>query len=454
MIMDRERTLVDLALVNAMVLTEQGLLKGGIAIDDGTIWGVDREERLPTASKILDLHGNLVLPGLIDVHTHLRGLRLEYKEDFYSGTCAALAGGFTTVLDMPNTCPLTNSAPRLREKMALVQKASVANVGFFACLPAKEEAFQAIKDSGVMGFKVFLHHPLTALDVDDDAVLRRVLTVMKDLDMLLAVHAEDRCVIEGLEAKFKVETDTSPCIHSKVHPRRAETRAVKRVLSLSHGINPRLHFCHISTGNASALITRAKMGGLRVTYEVTPHHLLLSETLVNKLQGLALVDPPLRSYRAKRGLWRDLLAGHVDIIASDHAPHSLQEKSSANVWDIPSGFPGLETTLPLLLTQVKKGQLSLGRLSDVLARNPARIFRLKRKGVIAKGFDADLTVVDLAKESVIDASTFHSKAKFSPFDGRKVVGRPVQVFLGGQLVMNDGEILSKPGSGRLIHPYT
>jgi dihydroorotase len=186
---------------------------------------------------------------------------------------------------------------------------------------------------------------------------------------------------------------------------------------------------------------------------VTPHHLLLSAARLNTVQALALVDPPLRSDRAKRGLWRDFLTGRVDIVASDHAPHSLQEKRRANVWDVPSGFPGLETTLPLLLTQVHQGRLSLGRVIDVLARNPARIFRLNRKGAIAKGFDADLTVVDLAEESVIDASTFHSKAKYSPFEGQKVVGRPIQVFLGGQLVMNDGEIVSKSGSGHILRPH-
>jgi len=453
MLMDRERTLVDLALVNAKIHTTQGLVKAGIAIDDGKIWGVTKDDRLPKASQTVDLHGNLVLPGLIDVHTHLRGLRLAYKEDFYSGTCAALAGGFTTVLDMPNTLPLTNSAPRLREKMALVQHECVANVGFFACLPTTTEAFHALKDGGVVGFKVFLHHPLTALDVDDDAVLRRVLTVVKDLDLLLAIHAEDRGILDGLEAKFRAETDTSPRVHSKTHPPRAETRAVQRVLGLIHGINPRLHFCHISTGQASTLIAQAKTRGLRVTYEVTPHHLLLSAARLNPLQGLALVDPPLRSDRAKRGLWRDFLTERVDIVASDHAPHSLQEKRRANVWDVPSGFPGLETTLPLLLTQVHQGRLSLGRVIDVLARNPARIFRLNRKGAIAKGFDADLTVVDLAEESVIDASTFHSKAKYSPFECQKVVGRPIQVFLGGQLVMNDGEIVSKPGSGHILQPH-
>jgi dihydroorotase len=445
-------TLVDLALVNAQILTPQGLMMGGIAIHDGKIHSLDRDDRLPKATTTINMRGHLVLPGLIDVHTHLRDLNLEYKEDFYSGTCAALAGGFTTVFDMPNTVPLTDSARRLREKMAVAQKRIVANTGFYTCLPTAASEYQQIKDLGAMGCKVYLHHPYTTLDVDDDGVLRHVLQVLEDLDMILTIHAEDRRLIEGLEAKYQAAAPSSPRLRSKTHPPQAEVQAVQRVLSLLRGRRLRLHFCHISTMEASSLISRARGEGLSVTYEVTPHHLFLSETRVNDVGSVAFVEPPLRRSTTQRGLWRDLLAGRVDVVASDHAPHALHEKRQFNMWAAPSGFPGLETTLPLLLTRVTRGTLSLERLGAVLARNPAGIFRLDGKGVIAPGFDADLTVVDLDQEFIIDSSTFHSKAKYSPFDGMKVVGRPVQVFLGGNLVMDAGEILGKPGSGTILRP--
>jgi dihydroorotase (multifunctional complex type) len=439
-----------LTIVNARILTEQGLLKGGVAINDGKIFTIDAEERLPKASTTINAQGNLVLPGLIDVHTHLRDLDLEHKEDFYSGTCAALAGGFTTVLDMPNTVPLTDSALRLQEKMAVASRRIVANTGFYTCLPAETEELKQLKDLGAMGCKVYLNHPHTTLDVDDDNVLLHALHVLEDLDMILTVHAEDRHLIEDLEAKFQVASTSSPCNRLKTHPPQAEVKAVQRVLSLIRGRRPRLHFCHISTGKASSLISQAKTEGLSVTYEVTPHHLFLSEILLNKVGSLAFVDPPLRHSTTQCGLWHDLLTGSIDVVASDHAPHSLKEKRHSDIWAVPSGFPGLETTLPLLLTMVTRGKLPLEHLVAVLARNPARIFRLGGKGVIAAGFDADLIVVDVDQEFIIDSSAFYSKAKYSPFDGMKVVGRPVQVFLRGNLVMDEGEILSKPGSGTIL----
>jgi dihydroorotase (multifunctional complex type) len=449
-----DHTLIDLALVNARILTIHGLVKGGIGINDGKICSIDQEERLPQASTTINTHDKLVLPGLIDVHTHLRDLNLEHKEDFYSGTCAALAGGFTTVLDMPNTVPITDNALRLREKMVIASGKIVANTGFYTCIPAEATELKRLKDLGAMGCKVYLHNPNTTLDVEDDNVLLHTLQVLEDLDMILTIHAEDRYLIEDLEAKFQAIATSSPNIRIKTHPPQAEVKAVQRVLSLIRGRHSRIHFCHISTGKASSLISQAKVEGLPVTYEVTPHHLFLSETLLDKVGSLAFVEPPLRHSTTRRSLWSDLLAGNIDVVASDHAPHALKEKRNSDLWAVPSGFPGLETTLPLLLTMVARGKLSLERLVAVLARNPARIFRLQGKGVIAAGFDADLTIVDMDKEFIIDSSEFYSKAKYSPFDGMKVVGRPIQVFLEGNLVMDEGEVLSKPGSGTIIRPST
>ncbi len=450
----------DVLVTHAHLFTMSGqgvgyIADGAVAVQGQRIAAVGFTEELVArfrAAEIIDASGCAVLPGLIDVHTHLRDLRLAYKEDFYSGTCAALAGGFTTVLDMPNTAPLTDSALRLQEKMAVARGRIVANTGFYACLPAEVSELHRLKALGAMGCKVYLHHPHTSLAVDDDAVLRQVLENLEDLDMILAVHAEDRRIITDLEARYQDVTPSSPRLRLQTHPPRAEVQAVHRVLSLLRGRRLRLHFCHISTGEASSLISRAKVEGAVVTYEATPHHLFLTETRVQDVGRVAFVEPPLRPSTTQRRLWRDLLAGRIDVVASDHAPHALTEKQQADLWAAPSGFPGLETTLPLLLTRVARGELALDRLGVLLARNPARIFRLEGKGVIAPGFDADLTVVDMEREYLIDASSFHSKAKYSPFEGMKVVGRPVQVFLGGRLAMDAGEILVKPGSGTILRP--
>lgn len=428
------------------------IIHGGIAIDDGKIFSIGKEGKLPKASKTIDIRGKLVLPGLIDTHVHLRDLDLKYKEDFYSGTCAALAGGFTTVLDMPNTLPLTDSALRLREKKELVKKKSVANIGFYSCFPKREREFKKIKDVGAIGFKAYLHRPLTGLNIDDDNILFQALKTSSKLNMIVSFHAEDGSLIEGKKKEYKVFNDYALPNYPKTRPPLAEVKAIERVLSLIQPINPRIHFCHISARKSIPIILKAKRKGLHVSCEVTPHHVFLTNTLLKKFGGLAFVDPPLRSRNTCQSLWKALINENVDIVASDHAPHTLQEKKEKNIWKIPEGFPGLETTLSLLLTMVNKGGFSLYRLSEVLAQRPARIFKLRGKGIIAEGFDADLTVIDIKRKFVIDSSKFYSKAKYSPFDRRKVIGKAIQVFIGGKIVMKEGVILGKPGSGSIIHP--
>jgi len=200
---------------------------------------------------------------------------------------------------------------------------------------------------------------------------------------------------------------------------------------------------------ALSLILEAKAEGLAITCEVTPHHLLLSKEITNGFGGVTITDPPLRGRMTAMNLRRALSEGGIDIIAGDHAPHTLKEKSAKSIWNVSPGIPGLETTLPLLLTMVKRRRLSLWRLVELLAQKPAEVFGLNCKGAIKRGFDADLTIIDF-KEGRITPLEFHSKAKYSPFDGWKVAGRAVKTFVGGRLVMDEGEILAKPGSGRII----
>jgi dihydroorotase len=198
------------------------------------------------------------------------------------------------------------------------------------------------------------------------------------------------------------------------------------------------------------IITKAKKLGFDVTCEVTPHHLLLTSKNVKKYGNKALEVPPLREPSDVASLWRSLHKGSVDTIASDHAPHSLEEKKAEPIWDVKPGIAGLETTLPLLLTQVNKRRLTLRQLVQLMCENPARIYRLKDRGSLKKGSIADITVIDLRKERRIDASSFHSKAKFSPFDGWKTKGAPIKTFVNGQLVMDRGEIIAEQSRGRIV----
>ena len=441
---------VDTKIINARILTLRGIIRCGITIESGKIHRIASETSLPNASETVDIKGQIALPGLIDVHVHLRDLDLSFKEDFHTGTCAAAAGGFTTVLDMPNTKPPTNSLLRLKEKIARASGRILVNVGFYSDFPKSLGEFNSIKASGAVAFKVNLFCPTTELDVDDDNVLRSAFKAVAKAKSLVSVHAEDHSLVTELESKFQAARDTSSVAYLKAHPSEAEIRAIERVLKLTKDSHVRVHFAHVSTFKGLKLILKAKQAGLPVTCEVTPHHLFLTEEDFCRLRGIALMAPPLRTRLDAFRLVSALKTGQVDLVASDHAPHCLDEKMRENIWEVAPGIPGLETTLPLLLTQFNRGRISLRRVVEVLSEKPGKVFGFKTKGCLKTGYDADLTIVDLKKKFTIDSSKFYSKAKYSPFDGWEVIGKPVQTWVQGKLIMDDGAIVGDSGTGHVM----
>jgi len=257
-------------------------------------------------------------------------------------------------------------------------------------------------------------------------------------------------MIEQKQRKFMRQRRNDLEAFLAAHSFDAEENAIRRITQLSRRSGGHLHICHVSSKPGVNIIIRAKKLGFDVTCEVTPHHLLLTSRSLKKCGNTALEVPPLRKPSDVAYLWRSLQKGSVDTIASDHAPHSLSEKNAESVWDVKPGIAGLETMLPLLLTQVNKRRLTLKRLVQLTCENPARIYRVKDRGNLKKGSIADITVINLRKEHRIDASSFYSKAKFSPFDGWKVKGKAVKTFANGQLIMDDGGIQVKPGCGSII----
>jgi dihydroorotase len=233
----------------------------------------------------------------------------------------------------------------------------------------------------------------------------------------------------------------------EAHRPEAEEKATKRITQMSQESGVNLHICHLSSERAMKAVLKERKLTPHITCEVTPHHLLLTSKDLKKQGNTALEVPPLRKPRDVAHLWRNLEKGLVDTLASDHAPHSLEEKNAEKIWDVKTGIAGLETMLPLLLTQVNKGRLTIQQLVQLTCENPARIFRIKDRGSLREDTIADITVVDLKKDHRIDASKFHSKAKFSPFNGWKIKGMPVKTFVNGQLVMDEGEIVAESGCG-------
>ncbi|MEM2146697.1 MAG: dihydroorotase family protein [Candidatus Jordarchaeaceae archaeon] len=440
----------DLVLTNTKIYYEKKLVKAGLAIEKGKILKIAKEPNLPKASKKIDLKGKILLPGIIDVHTHLRDQEKAYKEDFQSGTKAAAAGGITIVLDMPNNQPVTMDAETLRQRKTLAKPNIYVNVGFYSAFPHNLEEIEKIAREGAVGFKLFLIQQIGGLNINNNEALTAAFKKVKEIDMPIAVHAEDQETVE--EAKRKLHSKGLNDVRAflEAYSPNAEVKALKRVIDLTIKTRVHTHICHITTANGLEIIATTKRLNLPITCEVTPHHLLLTEEKLKNDGKIALTDPPLRSKTDIEALWEGIGKGIVDVIASDHAPHLLEEKNAELIWQAKVGVPGLETTLPLMLTQLSKGRITLPKLVELLAENPAKIFHIKDRGTLAVGNYADLVVVDLKQKDKIDASKFYSKAKFSPFNGWKIEGKPVKTFVNGSLVMDEGEIVAKAGTGKIL----
>ncbi len=442
--------IVDSVLTNAKAYLNGQIVDCSIAIEEGKIFKIGKETQMPDADQKTNLKNLLVLPGLIDEHVHLRDEGKAYKEDFQTGTAAAAAGGFTTVLDMPNNEPVTMSLETLRNRMAIAERKVLVNVGFYSEFPKKLADAKDIVSEGAVGFKLFMGSQIGGLNIDDDQDLANAFKEVTALNTSVAVHAEDKSLLTKNEEKLKQAKKNSIAAFQDAHSETVELKAIGRLLKISEQTGARLHFCHVSTEEGLNAIVEAKKSGRKVTCEVTPNHLLLSTADLQHYGQLLIMAPPVRTKNHVEALWQGLDAGWIDALGSDHAPHALSEKSASDVWNVKVGVPGLETTLPLILTLVAKNRLSLAQAVQLLAEKPAEIFGLNDRGRLEQGKNADLTVVDFNCKFKIEASKFKSKAKYSPYDGRDVQGKAVKTFVNGLLVFDEGAIVAKVGSGSIV----
>jgi dihydroorotase (multifunctional complex type) len=420
---------------NGTLVTPQGNAQENVLVEGETIVAVEPALSAPHHARIVDAEGLLVFPGLIDPHVHLREPGGEHKEDFASGTRAALAGGFTTVLAMPNTSPPLIDRETLMQARALAASKAVCDVGFFVGATA-DNAEQVMELAGVVGLKLYMGSSTGSLLVAD---LAGQAAHFEGYAGLVAVHAEDEEAVEYFRtrAHFAKLGQRRPPICASL--------AVSRALALAERFETRLHICHVSTAHELALIRDAKARDVKVTCEVTPHHLFLNAGDEARLGALGRMNPPLRAQKDVDALWENLDV--VDCVATDHAPHTLEEKRGRIP---PVGVPGLETALPLMLTAVHESRLPLVEIARLMAEGPARVFGLERKGRIAPGYDADLTLVDAEEEWTIGEKTLQTKCGWSPFEGCRAKGMVKQVFLRGEEVYAGEEILATPGCGQVI----
>ncbi|MBW4789268.1 dihydroorotase [Alcaligenes faecalis subsp. faecalis] len=431
----------DLLLCGGTVLTPNGAERIDIACVQGRIMALGDLRPGWSADCVLDLTGLHVLPGVIDSQVHFREPGLEHKENLEAGTRGAVLGGVTAVFEMPNTHPLTLGATDLQAKLDAAQGRSWCDHAFYiggSALNA-ESLHELEQLPGCAGIKVFMGSSFGDLLADEDEVLRRIL---RHGHRRLAVHAEDEARLR--ERKHIVLDSGDVRQHPVWRDVESALKATQRIVRLAAEVNRRLHVLHVSTAEEMQFLAAHKQ---RVTVEVTPHHLSLqAPECYERLGSLAQMNPPVREQAHQDALWQAIRSGVVDVIGSDHAPHTLLEKSQAYPAS-PSGMTGVQTLLPVMLNHVHAGRLSLQRLVDLTSAGPAWIFGLEGKGRIAVGFDADFSIVDLKARRRIRNDWIASVSGWSPYDGIPVVGWPIHTIVRGHCVVRE-EALAGQAQGR------
>ncbi|MBX6323708.1 MAG: dihydroorotase [Rhodospirillaceae bacterium] len=427
----------DLVLKGGTVATPAGLVPADVGVREGRIARVGSLSGA-AAGETVSVAGLHVLPGVIDSQVHLREPGLEHKEDLATGTAAAVLGGVTSVFDMPNTRPGTTTAALLADKMARAGSRAWCNYAFFvgATEDNADELGELERLPGCAGVKVFMGSSTGNLLVADDEALRLVLESVR---RRVAVHAEDEARLRERLALVGEGADVA------LHPewRDAETarRATERLMRLARETRRRVHVLHVSTAEEMDLLQEHRD---IATVEVTPQHLTMNAPdCYRRLGTLAQMNPPIRDMRHRQALWEGVRQGVVDVIGSDHAPHTREEKARPYP-NSPSGMPGVQTLVPVMLTHVADGRLSLERFIDLTSAGPARVYGIVGKGRIAAGYDADLTVVDCKAYRVIEESWIASRCGWSPFAGKSVRGWPRLTVVGGRIVMRDDELVGPP----------
>jgi len=375
--------------------------------------------------------GLTLLPGVIDPQVHFREPGLEHKEDLFTASCACAKGGVTSFLEMPNTRPLTTTQAALDDKLSRAAEKCLVNYGFFIGATA-EKLPDLLSANPTPGIKIFMGSMHGQLLVDGEATLEAIFAAG---DRLIAVHAEDQARINQRRQEFAGISDVA--VHSQIQDNQAALLATQLALKLSNKYQRRLHILHLSTGEEAELLRQEKPSW--VTAEVTPQHLLLNTSAYEKIGSLAQMNPPLRAPRDNEILWQALLDGVIDFIATDHAPHTLAEKAQ-DYPNTPSGMPGVETSLPLMLTQAVQGRCTVAQVANWMSAAVAKAYKIPNKGKIAPGFDADLVLVDLDKYHLVVREEMVTKCGWSPFEGWNLTGWPVVTVVGGKVVFEKGKL--------------
>ncbi|WP_283152597.1 allantoinase AllB [Guptibacillus hwajinpoensis] len=458
----------DLRITNGTIVSESQLYKANVYVNDGKIAVITNEWF--EATEEIDATGKHVLPGLIDTHVHSRDPGPTYKEDFAHSTRAAASGGITTIFEMPNTTPPVNSAENFDlQNQNLKQKAYVDYGLWGICLgPLNLANIQDLHKKGVIGFKFFwgyaVHEETYQLLYNYKPGMENVIAPFDDGDVyemmeevaqtgqVFAVHAESNELIQKLTGRIERQGGQTYDDLLKGRPNVAEALTVSKGIEMAKASGVRLHILHVSSEEAVEAVRIAQGSGHSITVETCPHYLFLSNEDYAEIGPQMKVYPPVKYKKDQLAIWDGIADGTISHVCSDHAPHTEEEKDG-DLWSIPAGMCGVESMTSLMLTAVNEGRVSINDVARLLSEEPAKMFGIyPEKGAIQIGSDADITIVDLQKESTIRREDLHSKSKVTAFDGFAVKGMPTHTIVRGKVVMKEGVIVGEKGYGHLITP--
>ncbi|MDC0903047.1 dihydroorotase [Pelagibacteraceae bacterium] len=423
-----------LIIKNGTCYIDGKLIKTDLALSRDKIKKIGKIEL--NSSKVFDASDKVILPGIIDTQTHFREPGSTDVEDLESGSRAAVLGGVTSLFEMPNTNPPTSNLIEFDKKLQLAKDRMHSNYAFyFGATPENIDQLSKLKNvKGCCGVKLFAGSSTGKLLVDKEADIEKVIS---NSDRIVSIHSEDEEILK-LRKKFIKKGD----VHSHPEWRNTECAmsSTRRVVKIAERYNKKIHVLHVTTKEEVDFLAMHKKN---VTFEITPQHLTLyAPDCYDKLGTYAQMNPPIRTKEHYDRLWTAIKNNVVDVLGSDHAPHSKENKDK-DYPNTPSGMPGVQTIFPVMLDHVNNGKLSLEQLIQLMCENPCKIFGIKDKGYIKEGFDADLTIVDMNKEQVIKNEMMASKCGWTPFDNYKVKGFPIGTIVNGNLVMSEGKIISK-----------
>lgn len=445
---------VDLVINGGILVSPDAEYRASIAILDGRIHAIGAAEAMPAAKETLDATGMHILPGAIDVHVHFRDPGYPHKEDFGSGTAGAAFGGVTTVFDMPNTLPTIATAETLAAKHKIASEKAYVDYGLYAVLGEESlEHIPSLVEGGIIGFKCYMGNTFGRIPSPSTGAMLELFELAAPTGKRISLHAETNSIMERRESRLRAAGRTEPVAHLASRPAVVAVEAVARAAILAEWTGARIHVLHISSAAELRPLAEAKTRGVEITGETCPHYLLLSEKDYEKSGGVVRVNPPVREAPNREPLWNALMDGTIDMVATDHAPHAPEEKTRNDIWTVDCGFPGVETQMPLMLTEINRGRATIRDYVRWSADNPAKLWGLyPRKGTLTVGSDADIAIVDMNRRWTIDDAKTQSRSKISPWQGWQCTALPIHTLVRGRFVMKNRVLNEQArGTGRSVH---